>query len=121
MRREDRMLTLRVGHFTDLAVVECKGRIVHSDSVFGLRDVVQSEDAARVIVLDLSEVEAMGGGAVGMLVFLEHWAREQHIQFKLFNLSKSVFEGLAQTGSASRFEITTFHEMMDLLDRKSVV
>ena len=57
----------------------------------------------------------MGGGAIGMLVFLEHWAREQDIQFKLFNLSQSVFEGLAQTGSASRFEITTFHEMMDLL------
>ena len=109
------MLTLRVENFTDLAVFECKGRIVHSDDVFKLRDGVQSQDAARVIVLDLSEVEAIGGGGLGMLAFLEHWAREQHIRLKLFCLSESVVEGLAQTRSLPRFEIATFQGMMDLL------
>ena len=89
-----RMLTLRVEHFTDLAVVECKGRIVHSDDVFKFRDVVQSLDAAQVIALDLSEIEAIGGGGLGMLAVLEHWAREQGIGLKLFCPSESVVEGL---------------------------
>ena len=69
------MLTIRVEKFTDLAVVECQGRIMHSDSVFKLRDAVQSQEDARVIAVDLSEVEAIGGGGLGMLVFLEHWAQ----------------------------------------------
>jgi anti-anti-sigma regulatory factor len=112
---EDGMLTLRVENFTDLAVVECKGRIVHSDDVFKLRDIVQSQDAARVIVLDLSEVEAIGGGGLGMLALLEHWAGEQDIRLELFCLSESVVKGLAQTRSLPRFEIASFQGMMDLL------
>jgi anti-anti-sigma regulatory factor len=109
------MLAIHVENLSDLAVVECKGRIVHSDDVFKLRDVVQSQEAARVIVLDLSEVEAIGGGGLGMLAFLEHWARVQHIRLKLFCLSESVVEGLAQTRSFRRFEIVSFQGMMDLL------
>ncbi len=109
------MPTLSVEHFTDLAVVECKGRIVHSDDVFKLRDVVLSQEDARVIVLDLSEVEAMGGGGLGMLAFLEHWAREHGIQLKLFCPSEAVVEGLGQNRSLPRFEIASFQEMMRLL------
>jgi anti-anti-sigma regulatory factor len=109
------MLAIRVENFTDLAVVECRGRIIHSDSVFKLRDAVQSQDDARVIALDLSEVEAIGGGGLGMLVFLEHWARENAIQLKLFCPSEPVMDALAPYRGIANFEIANIHEMIGLL------
>jgi anti-anti-sigma regulatory factor len=109
------MMAIRVENLGDLAVVECKGRVVRSESVFKLRDVVLSQAHARIIALDLSEVEAMGGGGLGMLVFLDRWARNCGIQFKLFSPSNSVVEGLAGNRSILNFEIATFHEMMSIL------
>lgn len=109
------MLAINIEKLNDLAVVECKGRIVHSDSVFQLRDVVQAQAAARIIALDLSEVKVIGGGGLGMLAYLERWARERKIRLKLFCPSSSVLEGLAQNRSIVNFEIASFHEMMEIL------
>lgn len=109
------MLAIHVENLNDLAVVECKGRIIHSDAVFKLRDAVQGQATARIIALDLSEVRAIGGGGLGMLAFLERWARQHDIRLKLFSPPSSVLEGLAQNHSILNFEIATFHEMMDIL------
>jgi anti-anti-sigma regulatory factor len=109
------MLAIRVENLGDLVVVECKGRVVHSESVFKLRDVVLAQAHACIIALDLSEVEAMGGGGLGMLVFLDQWARNCGIEFKLFSPSRSVMEGLVANRSILNFEIVTFHEMMSIL------
>jgi anti-anti-sigma regulatory factor len=109
------MLAIHVENLGDLVVVECKGRIVHSESVFKLRDVVLAQAHASIIALDLSEVEAMGGGGLGMLVFLDQWARNCGIQYKLFSPSRSVMEGLVANRSILNFEIVTFHEMMSIL------
>lgn len=109
------MLAISVENFRDLAVVECRGRIIHSDSVFKLRDAVQSQDDARVIAVDLSEVEAIGGAGLGMLVFLEHWARGNGIQLKLFSPSEQVMEVLAPYRAIANFEIADIQEMIGLL------
>lgn len=109
------MLTIRAENLGDLAVVECKGRIVQSDSVFKLRDVVQHQADARVIALDLSEVKAISGGGLGMLAFLERWARQRDVRLKLFCPSSSVLEGLAQNRSLMNFEVAGFHEMVEIL------
>jgi len=109
------MMAIQIENLSELAVVECKGRIVHSDSVFKLRDVVMAQTASRIIALDLSEVEAIGGGALGMLAFLERWAHEHDIQFKLFTPSRAVVEGLVSNRSILDFEIAGFHEMMRIL------
>jgi anti-anti-sigma regulatory factor len=109
------MLAIHVENLSDLAVVECKGRIIRFDAVFKLRDSVLAQASARIIALDLSEVEAIGGGGLGMLVFLEHWAREHDSQFKLFSPSRSVVDGLAQNRSILNFEVASFHEMMGIL------
>jgi hypothetical protein len=79
------MLSIRVENLSDFAIIECKGRIVRSESVFKLRDVVQAQAEARVIALDLSAVEAIGGGGLGMLAFLDRWARNY-----VFNSNSSV-------------------------------
>ena len=109
------MLAIHVENLSDLAVVECKGRIVRSESVFELRDVVQAQAAASIIALDLSEVEAIGGGGVGMLVFLQRWARNHRIQLKLVSPSRPVVDGLERSRSLPNFEIPTLHEMMTIL------
>jgi anti-anti-sigma regulatory factor len=110
------MVRIRVENFAKLAVVECSGRIVHSDAVFKLRDTVQAQDTP-VIILDMSEVDGIGGGGLGMLVFLEHWARENEVQLKLFCPSDAVLEGLAQIRFLMNLEIATFQEVMGLLAR----
>jgi len=109
------MVAIHAENLGDLAVVECKGRIVQSDSVFKLRDVVQAQSDARVIAVDLSEVKAIGGGGLGMLAFLARWAEQHDIRLKLFAPSASVLEGLAQTRSIMKFEIASFREMMNLV------
>jgi anti-anti-sigma regulatory factor len=109
------MLSIRVENLNDLAIIECKGRIVRSESVFKLRDVVQEQTDARIIALDLSAVQAIGGGGLGMLAFLDRWARDHDIQFKLFSPSRSVVDGLMHNRLMPNLEIATFHEMMDIL------
>src|SRR5271170_3119294 len=109
------MLAIRAENLGDLAVVECKGRIIRSDSVFKLRDFVQAQARTLIIALDLSEVEAIGGGGLGMLAFLERWARQHGIRLKLFCPSPSVLEGLAHNRSIMNFEIASFHEMIGIL------
>lgn len=109
------MLSLYSENMNDLAVIECKGRIVRSQEVFKLRDAVLGQAAASIIVLDLSEVKAIGGGGLGMLAFLERWARHHDIRLKLYCPSKAVLEGLAQNRSLPNFEMTSFHEMTGIL------
>jgi anti-anti-sigma factor len=109
------MLSIHVEKLGELAVVDCKGRIVLSESVFQLRDVVMAQTAARVIAVDLYEVEAIGGGALGMLAFLKRWADDHGIQLKLFSPSKSVMDALERTHLPQSFDIATLHEMMSIL------
>lgn len=109
------MLDIRVENLSDLTVVECKGRITRDESVFQLRDIVTHQANVRTIVLDLSEVGAIGGGALGMLAFLNRWARNHNIQFKLFSPSKAVVEGLVNNRSILNFDVASFHEMMRIL------
>jgi anti-anti-sigma regulatory factor len=92
------MLKLNIDNIGDLALVECEGRLVRSESAFKLRDAVTSQSDARTVVIELSEVRAIEGGGLGMLVFLQRWARDHDIRLKLFNPSKSVRERLKQVG-----------------------
>ena len=109
------MLNLHVDKIGDLAVVECAGRVVRSEAAFRLREAVTSLRNARIIVLDLSEVPAIEGGGLGMLLFLQRWAYDHDIQFKLFNPSRSVRDRLTLVNSIRELEIATLNEMMALL------
>ena len=113
---EEIMLSIHTEHVADAAVVECEGRIVHSEAVFKLRDAVLAQTAARIVVLDLSEVDVIGGGGLGMLAFLQRWAYAHNIRLKLFN-PRSVRDRLEYAGSIPAFEIATVDEMIALLAR----
>jgi anti-anti-sigma regulatory factor len=109
------MLNVTVENIGELAIVECEGRIVQSESAYKLREAVTSQTDARIVVLELSEVHAIGGGGVAMLVFLQRWAREHNIRFLLFNPSNSVQSRLERAGSIAEFYIPSLEEMMALL------
>jgi len=109
------MLDLHVEKIGELAVVECEGRVVRTEAAFKLREAVTSLRNARIIVLDLSEVRAIEGGGLGMLLFLQRWAYDHDIQFKLFNPTRSVRDRLALVNSITELDIATLQEMMELL------
>ena len=118
------MLNVNVDHIGDVAIVECDGRIVQSDAAFKLREVITSQRDARTVVLDLSRVDAIEGGGLGMLVFLQRWAQDHDIRFKLFNPRRSVRERLKKVRSMSKFDIPTLDELMAVLaqaDRRHAI
>jgi anti-anti-sigma factor len=108
------MLTIRVEQMADMAVIECKGRVVQSDAVFKLRDAVMAQ-TAPIIILDMSEVQSIGGGGVGMLAVLERWAQAYRVHLKLYSPSKAVVRALEQHRLMPEMEIASFHEMVNLL------
>jgi anti-anti-sigma regulatory factor len=111
------MLSTHIDHIGEMAVIECEGRIVRSEDAFKLREEVNSQRDTQIIVLDLSEVPAIDGGGLGMLVFLQRWAHDYGIRLKLFNPRQSVWDRLEQMGSTQEFDIITLDEMMALLAR----
>ena len=109
------MVKLGIEKIGELAVVACEGRIVRRETGFKLRAVVTSLRDVRIIIRDLSEVSALAGGGLGMLLFLHRWAYDRGIRLKLFNPTRSVQDRLARIGSMPEFDITTREEMRALL------
>lgn len=109
------MLNVTVASIGELAVVGCAGRMVARESAYKLREAVISQTDARIVVLELSEVRALGGGGFGMLVFLQRWAREHNIRFLLFHPSKSVQSKLENARSIAEFYIASLGEMKAIL------
>ena len=109
------MLSIHTEVIGEMAIIECEGRLVRSDAAFKLRKAVQMQRHARIIVLDLSEVFAIEGGGLGMLVFLQQWAQYHDIRLKLFNPRQSVRDRIVHANSLRQFDIATFDEMMAIL------
>ena len=114
------MLNIYIDNIGEMAVLECNGRIVRSEAALKLRHAVNSQGDSRIIVLDLSGVPAIEGGGLGMLVFLQRWAQDRGVQFKLFNPRQSVRDRLRQVNSMQAFDIATLDEMMALLASNEV-
>jgi anti-anti-sigma factor len=108
-------MTLHIENVGEVAVIECEGRIVQSDAALKLREAVKLESDARIIVLDLSQVSAIEGGGLGMLVFLQRWADDHDIRLKLFNPRSAVRQTLEQASSMQEFDLATSDEIVALL------
>jgi anti-anti-sigma regulatory factor len=79
------MPSVRIDNVGKMAIIECTGRFVRAEAALKLRDAVISQTDALVVVLDLTEMHAIGGGGLGTLLLLQKWAQENHIRFQLFN------------------------------------
>ena len=111
------MLNLSIENVAGVSVIRCSGRIVQSGAAYQLRNAVASELDSRAIVLDMTEIQKVEGGGLGMLVFLRRWAHDHGIQFKLFNPSHQVREKLERAGSICEVEIASVPEVMALINR----
>lgn len=109
------MLSIHIDNVGDIAIIECDGRIVRSDAALKLREAVNSQRDARIIVVDLSKVPALEAGGLGMIGFLHRWAKDHGIQIKLFNPRESVRCRLEQVSWMREFDIITRDEMVDIL------
>lgn len=105
------MLDVHIERFDEIAVVVCKGRIVQSEDVFKFRDFVLAQEGASVVALDLAEVEALGGGGLGMLAYLRHWADDHRIQLNLISPSTAVLYQLSRVPGVD-IQITDPIELM---------
>ena len=105
------MPSVHVDNLGKMAIIECAGRFVGAEAALKLRDAVTSQTDARVVVLDLTETRALGGGGLGMLVVLQRWAQDHHIRFKLFNPSQPVRDKLKHVD----LEVATLEQMMSFL------
>jgi anti-anti-sigma factor len=99
----------------DVAVLQCAGRIVRGEALHFLRDAVTGLNQPRVVVLDLTEVEMVDGGGLGMLVFLHRWTRDNDIQLKLVNPSSFVREMLGRTRLTCVFNISSVDDAVEIL------
>jgi len=109
------MLKLHIERIGDMAVIHCEGRIVQSDATFKLRDTVRQQRDARVILLDLSDVESLGGSGLGMLLFLERWTSERGIQFKIVDPPDRIRQSLERARSTVAVETAGMVEVLSLL------
>ena len=80
-----------------------------------LRNAVVSEKEARIIVLDLSQLEFMDGGGLNALVSLHHWTRNHGVQLKLINPPTLVDEMLTRTGLDRVFDVSSLHDALRVL------
>jgi anti-anti-sigma factor len=108
------MLTVRSDRAGDVAVIKCLGRIVRGQENI-LRDAVLQQKSARVIVLDLSEVESVDAGGLTLLVDLHRWAENNRSHLKLVNPQQFVHEMLTRTHLSCVFDISSFNDALAAL------
>ena len=108
------MLTVRVERAEDVAVVKCAGRIVRGQE-WPLKTAVLGEERARMVVLDLSDVETLDAGGLTLLVSLHRWTESRHAHLKLVNPRPFVFEMLTRTHLDCVFDISSLHHALTVL------
>jgi len=107
-------LQIKFEQTSDVTVARCSGRLVRGEALHLLKDAVISLSGLRVIVLDLSEVEMLDGGGLGMLVFLHKWARAAGIPLKLVNPSSLVLEMLTRTKLTSVLHVSSIVYVVEI-------
>jgi anti-anti-sigma factor len=108
------MLSVKSERAGDVAVIKCAGRIVRGHET-ALRNAVLQEKLARVIVLDLTEVESVDAGGLNLLVYLHRWTESNRTHLKLVNPRPFVHQMLTRTHLNCVFDISSFDDALDVL------
>ena len=99
----------------DVAIVGCSGRLVRGAALDEFRRRVERLENLRVLVLDLSGIEQLDAGGLGVLLLLRRWALQQKVQMKLVDPSPFVRRVLVATHLNSVFEISSLEEALCIL------
>jgi anti-anti-sigma factor len=108
------MLTVKSERAGDVVVIKCAGRIVRGQEA-ALRNAVLQEKLARVVVLDLSDVDSIDAGGLTLLVSLHRWTENNRTHLKLVNPSVFVHEMLTRTHLNCVFDISSLHDALTVL------
>ncbi len=108
------MFHATVHDFGELAIVRCAGRLLHGEASAILGNAMSFRTRKRVIVLEMSDVDGIDAGGVGLLASITRWASGHGIRLKLMHPAAIVHEMLALTGLLSSFELFTCEELADL-------
>ena len=101
---ECQVLTLEIQNHPDFAVLRCSGRIVHGDGADDLLRAAMAQDK-RHLQIDLSGVESIDAGGLGVLAALEQWAKDGNRIIELLNPSIRVREALETTKLSSVLQV----------------
>ena len=99
----------------DVAVVRCSGRLVRGKALDDFRRGIERLEHLRVLVVDLSEIEQVDAGGLGVLLLVRRWARLNSVQMKLVNPSPFVLRLLQATRLTAVFEISSLEEALCIL------
>jgi len=108
------MLTVRVERAEDVAIVTVSGRIVRGEES-KLESTVLAQESARMVVLDLSAVEALDAGGVSLLVSLHSWTEGRQAHLKLVNPRPFVYDMLTRTHLDCVFDISSLNHALAVL------
>ena len=105
---------INVEQMNGVAVLQCRGRMVRAQALSILKDAVTSLSRLRVVVLDLSEVEILDAGGLGILVSLHNWACVNGTQLKVVNPSNPVRQMLELTKLTSVLHISSVEDVIQI-------
>jgi anti-anti-sigma factor len=108
------MLNVTSERSGDVAIIKCAGRIVRGQES-SLRNAVLQEKLARVVVVDLSDVDSVDAGGLNLLVFLHRWTEGNGGHLKLVNPRPFVREMLTRTHLNCVFEISSLNDALSVL------
>jgi anti-anti-sigma factor len=111
------MLYATIQQLGDACVLRCRGRIVAGEAYAVLRDTAMSQGRARLLVLDLAEVDRIDAGGLGVLLGVRQWALAHAIRFKLMNLVNGVEQLFELTALNRVFEFCSVRDSLCLLYR----
>lgn len=108
------MLNVRVERAEDVAIVTASGRIVRGHES-KLEDAVLAQERARMIVLDLTDVETLDAGGLTLLVSLHRWTESRRAHLRLVNPRPFVYEMLTRTHLDCVFDISSLNHALAVL------
>jgi anti-anti-sigma factor len=101
---ECHVLTLEIQNHPHFAILRCSGRIVHGDGADELLRAAMSQDK-RHLQIDLSGVDSIDAGGLGVLAALEKWAEDGNRTIALVNPSTRVRQALKATKLSSVIQV----------------
>src|SRR5437016_14644968 len=104
------MLRVHTRNLGNVTVLCLEGRIVNVEAA-SLRQALDSQSRASLIVLDLGRVSAVDASGLGVMLELRKQAQSRGVRFKLMNATKLVSRIFEITRLDSVCEITSGVEL----------
>src|SRR5258708_31908741 len=108
------MLTVKNERAGDIAIIKCAGRIVRGQES-PLRNAVLAEKCNRIIVLDLSDVEALDAGGFAFLVSFHPKTESNRIHMKPVNPRPFLPQTLTRTHLYCIVDISSLNHTLTVL------